>query len=229
MPERIAARVKEIEFYTPDLLRVSFAPEREVAFQPGQYMSIAVEGFIRRSYSLANPPHELGELVTYVDCRPGGPGSRYFARLQEGAEVDIFVPLGRFFYLPEQARPVYFFATGTGIVPFLSMIRHELEVLKSGRQIVLFYAVSAKERLMVLDQLRAWEAQHANFTANVYLKDPDEEWQGKTGRFAEIFPELKLQDIDAYICGSNALIINVEEELVKHGVTRENIHYERFY
>lgn len=197
-------------------------------FEAGQFMSILVEGFVRRSYSLANPPGERKKLVTYIDTIPQGPGSRFTEKVEVGNEVDILAPLGHFIYFPEQKRPVYFFATGTGITPFISMIRHELEELKSGRKVVLHYGVKFEEELVELEMFNKFVQNYPNFEIETYVSRSDE-WQGNKGRMTGYISQGIPGDIDAYLCGGIEMIQDVEQLLLTQGVQKTRIYYERFY
>lgn len=228
MVQRLILKTESITWFTDDLAEVVFLPPQPVEFIAGQYMSLAVDGFIRRSYSIANPPHEPQKLVTYVDSRPGGPGSRFFLQLQAGQDVNALVPLGRFIYEPE-SRPAYFFATGTGVVPLLSMIRHELETVKSGRQVVLYYGVRSQERIMIAQQLEQLQATHKNFIAHIHLTQPPAAWTGSIGRFTEVLNQIPDTNAQAYICGGFDMIQDVVTRLTNLGFAQQDIFYERYY
>lgn len=217
---QIAETLYKLEFEVPQ--------EHPFEFEAGQFMSILVEGFVRRSYSLANPPQERDKLITYIDTIPQGPGSRFAERVNIGDKVDILAPLGYFLYIPEKERPVYFFATGTGITPFFSMIRHELEELKSGRKIVLHYGVKFEEELIEIEMLNKLVQDYPNFELHTYVSRSDE-WQGNKGRMTTYINQGIPADIDAYLCGGIEMIQDVEQLLVAQGVQGSRIYYERFY
>lgn len=203
------------------------SPSPKFEFEAGQYMSIAVEGAIRRSYSFANPPHENGSLVTYIDTTPAGPGSQFCERVEVGESVDVLAPLGHFYYIPDR-KPVYFFATGTGIVPFLSMIRHELEEIKSNREVNLYFGVRYQSGLIELDLLNKLVQTYPNFHLNLYVSQ-DSEWEGNKGRITHGLGEMNQDDIDAYLCGGYEMITDIEQSLLLKGVPEEQIYFERFY
>lgn len=213
-----------------DLYKVEFLLPAGVScdFEPGQFMSIAVQGFVRRSYSIANPPSETGKLVTFVDTTPGGPGSVFFREIAEVAEVDILAPLGHFLYVPD-TNPVYFFATGVGVAPFVGMIRHELETLQSGREVTLFYGVRYEGQIIEQEMWQELENKYQNFHFVPYVSRPNESWQGKKGRITQVVPELLDTECDAYICGGREMVEEVEKLLLEKGVRDERIYYERFY
>jgi ferredoxin-NADP reductase len=94
-------------------------------FIPGQFISIFIpqtEGkVLRRSYSLVNRPGADFEIIyTYFQ---GGIASEYFKNLQIGHSVHAVGPLGRFVVNIPAAGKYIGVATGTGIGPFISMIK----------------------------------------------------------------------------------------------------------
>ncbi|MBL8015178.1 MAG: FAD-dependent oxidoreductase [Candidatus Doudnabacteria bacterium] len=228
MSLRFFTKVKSQQKVAADLVKLELVAPSNFSFLAGQFMSVAVEGFVRRSYSLANPPHEAEVLVTYVDTTPGGPGSRFMQQVAENHEIDLLAPLGHFIYIEEKFRPAYFFATGTGIVPFISMIRHELETVKSGRQVVLHYGVKQEDHLL---EKALWERltqEFPNFAVHFYVSRSTE-WEGNKGRMTEFINQGIPADIDAYLCGGMQMIQDVEALLLAQGVHGGNIYYERFY
>lgn len=210
------------------LLELSVPEDRDFQFIPGQFMSLAVEGMLRRSYSLANTPDDNKLMRTYIDTIPAGPGSRFAERVEVDETVDVLAPLGHFIYIEEKVRPAYFFATGTGIVPFLSMIKQELVNLRSGREVNLHYGVRYQEEFIELDNLRAWEQEFTNFNLQLYVSRSTE-WEGNKGRMTEYIQQGIPDNADAYLCGGINMIQDVENLLLEQGVNGDNIYYERFY
>ncbi|MCA9379322.1 hypothetical protein KC640_02745, partial [Candidatus Dojkabacteria bacterium] len=213
-----------------DLYKVEFLLPAGAScdFEPGQFMSIAVQGFVRRSYSIANPPSEKGKLVTFVDTVPGGPGSVFFRELGEAREVDILAPLGHFLYVPDQ-NPVYFFATGVGIAPFVGMLRHELETIRSGREVALYYGVRHESQIIEPEMWSLLESKYPNFKFVPFVSRPSETWQGERGRITTAVSDLPTPKCDVYICGGREVVEEVEKLLLEKGVADERIYYERFY
>lgn len=234
--------VTEKETFTPELMRVrvDMVGQPRWEFLAGQYVSVDLGG-VRRSYSLVNAPHHADYLEFLVDIAPGGPGSKFFQNLIVGDEFKFLGPLGRFIYTGEQdaedesgGSNVYFFTTGVGIAPILSMIEHELETVRSGRQLHLFFGVRTPERTMVELTLKRWAAEHPNFRYQIFVSRPPEGfvapeyWQ--IGRITQIIPQLTFSIGEAaYICGGKEMIDEVIDLLELQGLPEESIHFERFY
>ena len=96
----------------------------ELAFEPGQYVTLGVAGSTaRREYSVYSGRGDpfLEVLIKQVE---GGSVSRQLARLEPGAALDCDGPFG-YFTMPAARRggPLLFIASGTGIAPFHSFAR----------------------------------------------------------------------------------------------------------
>lgn len=105
-------------------LRVDAPP---VPFEAGQFARLAldVEGErVARPYSFVNPP-QAAPLEFYYAIVPEGPLSPRLARLVAGDKVFVAPNPAGFLVLPEvpDAENLWMLATGTGVGPFLSMLR----------------------------------------------------------------------------------------------------------
>jgi ferredoxin-NADP reductase len=109
------------------LVRLRLAVEDRVDHLPGQHYVLrlrAEDGYTAsRSYSIASDPGDpLLELM--VECLPGGEVSGFLH--DEARTGDVFElrgPIGGWFTW-DGSLPVMCFGGGTGVVPFVSMLRH---------------------------------------------------------------------------------------------------------
>jgi NAD(P)H-flavin reductase len=196
-------------------------------FQPGQFVSIEISKGLRRSYSISSIPNkEYFELI--ADTIHGGPGSEFFKKAKVGDKINFMGPLGRLIYV-EESSPVYFFATGTGAVPFLSMIGYALENLKTKREISFYLGFRYEEQIFAADYLKNLEKKYPNFKLTLTLTRPDESWKGKSGRITEYFKEIKnAGDSSAYLCGSRDMVTDVNQKLLDIGFQKERVHFEKY-
>lgn len=147
----LPCRVERLDAVSPDVRRLvlRLPAIEEFAFRAGQYVDVLLPGGLRRSYSIASPPHEAGTLELHVARKAGGAFSALaFESLRAGALLKIEGPFGEFAYAaresgadassapgsaasaaqPEGAvAPAVFVAGGTGFAPLKSMLRHALE------------------------------------------------------------------------------------------------------
>lgn len=112
-----------------------------------------------------------------------GVASNYLCDLQPGDEVTITGPAGKRFVLPEDpaAHDYVFFATGTGIAPFRSMLLELLEDPSGAcaSSVTLVMGAPYATDLIYHDELVALSEKHPNFT---YLTAISRERQDDTDR-----------------------------------------------
>lgn len=113
------------------------------AFQAGQFVKLAldVDGErMARPYSLVNPPGSE-PLEFYYNVVAAGPLSPRLAALREGDAVFVASNPAGFLVLSEvpEAQNLWLIATGTGLGPFLSILRTD-EPWRRFRHVVLVHA-----------------------------------------------------------------------------------------
>ena len=104
--------------------------DHEMAFNPGQYVTVEVPGTDEtRTYSMANPPGEPGRIELQIRRTPGGLATDgwVFKNLAEGDSITLSGPFGRFFLREARPEPMILIGGGTGLAPLKSIVRHVLE------------------------------------------------------------------------------------------------------
>ena len=100
-------------------------------FEPGQYMTIGVvtDGkMLQRPYSVASSARQTADgYEMYVRHVPVMRFTTALWRLPLGHRMRMIGPKGKFMLEPEDERTHLFISTGTGIAPFISMMRTLLE------------------------------------------------------------------------------------------------------
>jgi NAD(P)H-flavin reductase len=187
--EKIDTLVDRAERSHPSLLRLRLAPrERELSFDPGQYVRISFADKSPRVYSIASSPNEE-ELELCITRVPGG---HLTPSLMDDAERDdeMFVrgPYGKELSLfDESDRDMVFVATGTGVAPLRSMIRYTFEEgLDSHdgerRDVWLFLGASWRDDLPYHAEFDALSEEHENFhyVPTVSREQLLYDWAGET-------------------------------------------------
>jgi len=197
-------------------------------FNPGQFVTITVAPMAKRSYSIASTPKQ-NYIDLLADTKRGGLGSQFFVNAVAGQEVEVIGPLG-IFTMRENDHPVMFWATGTGIVPFLSMIKDLLTTKASTKKIVLNCSFRFAEDIFGKEELEQLAKDHPNFTLNLYISRPNEAWTGKSGRITEYFNTEKIDlAFDHYLCGAKEMISDVTAKITEQGTPKEQIYHEQYY
>ncbi len=185
------ADARSIAFEVPEELRETFA------YTPGQFLTVAVpsdrDGIASRCYSLSSTPHSGLHRITVKRTVDGYASNWLNDNLKAGDSLRLLPPSGIF--TPKNIDDDFLlFAGGSGITPVLSIAETALQ--KGTGKVVLFYAnrdensvifaahlreLAEKyaERLLVIhwletvqglptaDQLRAFSARFATYTAFV--------------------------------------------------------------
>jgi ferredoxin-NADP reductase len=199
-------------------------------FASGQYMTIGVfaDGKLwQRPYSVASAPRVAGTdgYEFYVRLVPIERFTDLLWRLPVGHGMRMIGPKGKFLLEPEDDRTHVYVSTGTGIAPFISMIR-ETQAAGSPRRTIVLHGCSYVEELGYRAELEAW--QRDGTYPLTYLPtisrpaDPrNEGWTGRTGRAEHVVGSVCDEfDLDpdqtvVYICGNPEMIINVETALME--------------
>jgi 3-ketosteroid 9alpha-monooxygenase subunit B len=223
-------RVSRVVEETHDTRSFELAIPAELAerfrYRAGQYLTFEVPlgaERIVRCYSLASAP-ELGEghKVT-VKRVGGGRGSGWFhEHVRAGAPLRSLAPLGRF-VLRESARPLLFFAGGSGITPVIGLIKSALAT--TARRIRLLYANRDARSVIFAKEIEALaEREPGRFECIHHLDDAAGFASADTVRGARA----GFEDAEAYLCGPGPFMVLVEQTLRAAGVPEERIHIERF-
>jgi len=139
----LEARVVENRHWTEALFSLRVEGPR-LAFEAGQFVRIALDidgERIARPFSFVNPPSDP-RLEFYGIVLPQGPLSPRLARLAPGESLFVASNPAGFLVLSElpDKDSLWLMSTGTGIAPFLSILRTEAP-WKRFRNVVLVHAV----------------------------------------------------------------------------------------
>ena len=151
----LSARVIENRHWTDALFSLRVEGPR-LAFEAGQFVRLAldVEGErVARPFSFVNPPADP-TLEFYGIVVPEGPLSPRLARLGAGDVLHVASNPAGFLVLSElpDAESLWLMSTGTGIAPFLSMLRTDAP-WKRYRNVVLVHAVRHARELVYREMI----------------------------------------------------------------------------
>ncbi len=203
----------------------------KIDFKAGQFMILNVphEGkVVKRAYSIATPPHESLTIELCVQHAEGGIASTYFWQLKEGDPVSISGPHGNFLLKePLDYEPV-FMATGTGVAPFRSMVKHLIHI-NCAREIWLLFGTRYEHSLLYESEFRALANMRHNFHYIPTVSRP-KEWHGETGHIQQTFQKhvTDFSNKEIYICGWLEVVKAVCKDLEALGVPKERLHYEEW-
>ncbi len=217
----LPARVEKLERVAPDVMIVSLKlpANQRLQFIAGQYIDILLKNDKRRSFSLANAPHDDEVLQLHVRNYPGGVFTEQVFTTMKIKDILRFKgPLGSFFLRDTPPDvPIIFLASGTGFAPIKSILEHvfyqesgkdDKDVL---RTMTLYWGVRNKAELYLLDLIAQWQQQHhQNFSFIPVLSEalPEDAWTGRTGFVHEAVLQdyTTLENHQVYACGSPVMV-----------------------
>jgi len=149
----LQARVTENRHWTDALFSLRVEGPR-LAFEAGQFVRIALDiagERVARPFSFVNPPADPS-LEFYGIVVPEGPLSPRLAQLGVGDNLFVAPNPAGFLVLSElpEAETLWLVSTGTGIAPFLSILRTDAP-WKRYRNVVLVHAVRQARELVYRD------------------------------------------------------------------------------
>jgi ferredoxin--NADP+ reductase len=264
------AQVTQRTEVSPGLLILRVAPIGWTLpeFIPGQFTVLALPGsarrcegadtelqpaksqkFIRRAYSIASSSIEKEYLEFYISLvRSGALTPRLFA-LQLGDRLWLSPKVTGMFTLDQvpEDQHVVFIATGTGIAPYMSMLRTYLEADKPRRFAVLHGAYHSWD-LGYRTELFTFQRICRNFSYLPIISEARGEpvpWRGPTGYVQDLWNGGALkaawgfqpapENTHIFLCGNPAMIESVttlltNEGFIEHSVQKPGqIHAEKYW
>jgi CDP-4-dehydro-6-deoxyglucose reductase len=213
----LPCRVHKLELVAPDVMIISLKlpANQRLQFLPGQYIDILLKDGKRRSFSLANAPHDDEFLQLHARNYPGGVFTEHvFTHMKVKDILRFQGPLGSFFLrdAPESTS-VIFLASGTGFAPIKSILEHIFHQESSRNvkgKMTLYWGARTKADLYLADLADNWQQQHDNFTFVPVLSEPlpTDNWEGRTGLVHQAvmqdFHDLETHQV--YACGTPVMI-----------------------
>ena len=216
----LPARVEKVERPAEDVavLYLKLPAAERLQFLAGQYIDILMKDGKRRSFSMANAPHDDAFLELHIRKTPGGSFSKYvFEDMKERAILRFEGPLGTFYLREDSDKPAIFVAGGTGFAPIKAVIEHMFHN-HMDRQIVLYWGARSKSDLYLPELAVKWRQEHDNFSYIPVLSDPKPEdaWTGRTGfvHQAVLDDFASLAGFQVYACGAPAMTDIAKETFV---------------
>ena len=204
-------------------------------FEAGQYLNIFTEiDGVRtsRPYSLCSSPRQKAYYEITVARTVGGFVSDYFLdKVRVGDEFEASCPNGVFRWQPVfHSRKMLLLGGGSGITPFLSMIR---EITEAGldRDVVLLYGSRNPGVALYHEELTHIAETFPNIRYHLVVSDADAQWNGPRGFMtAELIKELvpDYAERTAYICGPEIMNAFCVTQLESLGLSHKNIRREMF-
>jgi ferredoxin--NADP+ reductase len=151
-------RVLSLRYWTPSLLSFRTTRYRGFRFTPGHYTRLGLGGgedVVWRPFSLASANYE-DHLEFIAVVVPGGAFSEYLRRLRVGDPLCVDKASFGFLTVDQLApgKVLWLLASGTGIGPFLSILR-DPAVWQSYQRLIVVHSVRHSSELAWRDEIAA--------------------------------------------------------------------------
>jgi glycine betaine catabolism B len=223
--------ITEMSKETPDVVLFRFESQDKIkmGFDPGMFVMIAyvdpaTKEKTARAFSIASAPSQ-DFLEFYISMVHGKLTSK-LENAKIGDSYYITGPYGQFKFSPSADKKVLFLAGGTGLAPFMSMLR-EMKLLSSGNDVSMIYSVKYPNEIIRKSELAELGSQiNLKTHITVTRPQPGDGWTGQTGhidsemikRYAPDFAERM-----TYICGPLNFAQAMKDALMALGVPSERI------
>lgn len=235
------AQVQRIEQETPRVKTFALRLPQWQPHQAGQHYDIrltAPDGYqAERSYSVASPPGQTGEIELTVDLVEDGEISAYLHEgVAVGDELEVRGPIGGYFVWGQElaALPLLLVAGGSGVVPLMAMLRHRA-ALGATNPTTLLFSVRAAEDAIYRTELERLAAAPGGLGFDLRLtftRQPPPGWMGYARRIDQVMLSEVLGRFpvapQCFVCGPTRLVEQVANTLVDVGLPAETIRTERF-
>jgi ferredoxin/flavodoxin---NADP+ reductase len=203
------------------------------SFDAGQHATLALPvggTLVTRPYSFVNAPREQPHEFHYMLLQEG-PLTARLARL-EAMDVVFLAPTATGLFvlsaIPD-AEKLWLLATGTGIAPFLSMLRTEAP-WRRFKHVVLVHSARSASELAYGDAVAAIAKEHADQLKFITLTSREEAAGSMPGRISDTIADGRLEKTlgltldpkgsQVMICGSPKAIGDITDELKPRGMRR---------
>ncbi|WP_427911428.1 2Fe-2S iron-sulfur cluster-binding protein [Ramlibacter sp. MMS24-I3-19] len=199
------------------VLQLRLPAGQRAKFKAGQYLQVALPDGTRRSYSMANPPHESDGLQLHIRHVAGGQFTRLVPHLKAGDTLQVELPFGNFELKEESTAPMLCVVGGTGFAPVKSLLD---DLVKKGvkRPVTLVWGGRNRAGLYLLSAVDRWKKLLPGFRFLPALEDgaDAQALEGFHGRVDDAVRQQfeALAGHEVYCCGSPAMVAAVRKACV---------------
>ena len=209
---KMPARVLALERMSHDVMKIRLQlPANDTfVYHAGQYVEFILRDGSRRSYSMANAPHNGPALELHIRHMPGGKFTDHvFGPMKEKEIQRIEGPFGSFYLREDSDKPMVLLASGTGFAPIKALLEH-MQFQGITRPATLYWGGRRPEDLYMDDwvQARLLDMPNLTYVPVISNATPEDAWTGRTGfvhrAVLEDLPDLSAYQV--YACGAPIVI-----------------------
>ena len=220
---KMPVRVSSLHRASHDVmvLRMQLPAADPFRYHAGQYVEFLLRDGDRRSYSMANAPHNLGNpasIELHVRHMPGGKFTdQVFGTMKDKDILRIEGPFGSFFLREDSPKPMVFLASGTGFAPIKALIEH-IEAQHITRPVTVYWGGRRPADLYMHDWMveQAARMPHLSYVPVVSDALPEDAWTGRTGfvHHAVMADFADLSSHQVYACGAPVVVESAKADFI---------------
>lgn len=199
------------------VLQLRLPAGQRARFKAGQYLQVELPDGSRRSYSMANPPHESDTLQLHIRHVAGGQFTQIVPTLKAGDLLKVELPYGNFELKEEALTPMLCVVGGTGFAPVKSLLD---DLVKKGvkRPVTLVWGGRNAAGLYLMSAVERWKKLLPGFTFIAAVEDAADAqalggFQGRVDDAVRAHCPT-LADHEVYCCGVPAMVAAVKKVCV---------------
>jgi ferredoxin-NADP reductase len=236
-PKELALAVSRIIEETPTTRTLRLVPT-DLPLPPflaGQYSTVTVQvDGVRtgRPLSISSAPNQIAYWDLTVRRVPNGLVSNYLLdQVKVGDIMTCSGPAGAFYVNPlVHDRTIVAIAGGSGVTPFMSMIRRIVDFGLDNR-VFLFYGNRDLTDVIFHDELTRIAESNANIRYIPVIENPPKGYAGQSGYIGADVIKKEIGDVSAktfFLCGPQAMYDFCLPQLEKLGVPKRKIRREMY-
>jgi len=236
-PHRLVLEVADLIIESGDTLTFRLVPTDSMLppFLAGQYLALylEVDGICTsRPYSISSPPNQIGYYDITVKRVPNGLVSNFLLdQTRKGDRLTFSGPQGNFYFNPlVHGSTMICIAGGSGITPFMSMIR---EIIERGlsRKVILYYGNTSSDDIIFHEALAQIADQFERIRYIPVIENASNDYQGQCGLITgDLIQETagSMAEATFFLCGPQGMYDFCLPQIDQLGIPHRKIRKELY-
>ena len=211
-------KVIDVQHYTDRLFRFQLERPEGLEFKAGQFTMLNVEGCPKRAYSYTSGPYDKF-LEFYSIKVEGGELTSVLKNIEVGDSVNVSRKATGTLITDNlsEGENLHLLATGTGIAPFISILRDPITFEKF-KFVQLIWSVREKEELDAFDSY----LRRSNISY-IPIVTRDESWEGISDRITSLIDQRVILEYNSpdrdriMVCGNMDFNNDIKQILDRRG------------
>jgi predicted ferric reductase len=226
--------VSEVISNSSNIVTLKFKPQHGNIFNylPGQFLYLKISSpelhNDEHPFTISSSPSEPDHVS--VTVKQLGDFTNNLTTVKVGDTAYLSGAFGSFSYLNKPSdKKICFIAGGIGITPFLSMLRY-MNSIDKNKEVLLLWGARDTSEIIYKNELDEYALTFKNFKYVPVISN-DNSFIGEKGFITTTVISKYLDNVleyDFYICGPPIMLDSQLKNLNTLGVSKGNIHFERF-